>query len=250
MNDRQEKIYMLLCKQGSISMDQLKNEIFASEATLRRDLSKMEQEGLLKRTWGGAVASGGKNSDPPFFLRSNTNVAEKNSISKLAVEFMENNMTVFLASGTTVTRLAKRFYKYSNLTVITNGLDVADALKNHPSAKVIILGGELYENYDLVGSLTENAIDSFNADIFFFSCSGITAQGFTSLDMARLEVIKKMKNNSSKTVLLTDNSKVGKKYSYNGFGFECIDHVVMDAMPSDAELRRVLGRKMIVPKSV
>ena len=118
-------------------------------------------------------------------------------------------------------------------------------MRNHTSAKVILTDGELYENYDMVGHLTENAINSFNADIFFFSCSGITAEGFTSADIVRLGIITKMKRNSAKNVLLADVSKVGKKFTCRGFGFEEIDHVVMDQKPSDAELRRALGKKLV-----
>ncbi|MBQ8398280.1 MAG: DeoR/GlpR transcriptional regulator [Clostridia bacterium] len=249
MNDRQEKIYKILNKQGNASIEQLKREIFASEATLRRDLTQMEQEGLLIRTWGGAVLTSNINSDPPLFVRSNANVNAKNAIARIAIDFLQDNMTIFLASGTTVTKLAKFFYKYENLTIITNGLDTVAALNNHLSAKIIIPGGELYENYDLIGTLTESTIEQFNADLFFFSCSGITAEGFSSVDMIRLNIIKKMKKNSAKTILLADTSKVGKKYTYRGFGFEDIDYVVMEAKPNDMALRKALGKKLITTKS-
>ena len=117
----------------------------------------------------------------------------KNAIARIASSFLADNMTIFLSSGTTVTKLAKNFHRYENLTVITNGLDTVAAISKHLSAKVIILGGELYENYDAVGSMTERAIEQFNADLFFFSCSGITADGFSSVDMTRLNIIRKMK---------------------------------------------------------
>jgi len=248
MNDRQEKIYQILNKQGSASVEQLKQAVFASEATLRRDLSQMEQEGLLIRTWGGAISTGNVNSDPPLFVRSNASINEKNTIARIALGFVQDNITLFLASGTTVTKLAKNLHKHENLTVITNGLDTVSALSNHLSAKVILTGGELYENYDMVGPLAESTIDGFNADLFFFSCSGITAEGFTSVNMTRLNIIKKMKKNSAKTILLADCSKVGKKFTYRGFGFEDIDYVVMDARPNNAELKQALGKKLITTK--
>lgn len=250
MNDRHEKIYQLLNKNGSVSMALLKEEIYASEATIRRDLAKMEAEGLLIRTWGGAIAANGMNCDPPSFVRSNANVNEKNAIARIAMTFLQNNMTIFLASGTTVTRFASHFQKHQNITVITNGLDTANVLKNHPHAKIIMLGGALHENYDLIGNITETVIEQLNADIFFFSCSGITAEGFTSMDMERLNIIKKMKKNSSKTILLCDTSKVGKKYTYRGFDFDEIDFVVMESKPNDPALRKILGKKLITSKTI
>jgi DeoR/GlpR family transcriptional regulator of sugar metabolism len=70
------------------------------------------------------------------------------------------------------------------------------------------------------------------------------------MDMLRLNVIKKMKNNSAKTILLADNSKVGKKYSYRGFGFEDIDYVIMDSVPNDRALVKALGKKLITAKRI
>lgn len=247
MNDRQEKIYSILKDQGTVSVEHLKKVIFASEATLRRDLTKMEQDGLLLRTWGGAILTSGITSDPPLFIRSNSNVNAKNEIARLALPLVQNNMTVFLASGTTITKLAALFYKRDNLTIITNGIDATDALKNASTSKTILTGGTLYENYDLTGTLTESTIEQFNADVFFFSCSGITADGFTSMDMPRLDVIKKMKRNSKKTVLLCDTSKVGKRYTYNGFTFDEIDYVIMESRPKDTELIHILEKKLITP---
>lgn len=247
MNDRQEKIHSILTQMGSASIDQLKKQVYASEATIRRDLAQMEREGLLIRTWGGAVTKENINSDPPIFLRENANPRAKNTIARLASDLLRDNMTVFLASGTTVARLARQLHRYSNLTVITNGMETAKALNNHLSARIIIPGGELYENYDLIGSITEAALETFNADLCFFSCSGITSEGFTSVDMRRLSIINKMKQNSTQTVLLADTSKVGKKYTYRGFGFDQIDHVVMEAPPGDILLRNALGKKLITP---
>lgn len=249
MNDRQEKIYHILTKQGSASVEELRKAVYASDATIRRDLTQMEQEGLLLRTWGGAVSTANIHNDPPLFVRSKANVNAKNDIARIAAEFLQDNMTVFLASGTTVTKLAQNFYKHENITVITNGLDTANALRNHLSAKVIIPGGEVYENYDLIGPLTESAIEQFNADLFFFSCSGITAEGFTSVDMTRLNIIQKMKKNSAKTILLADTTKVGKKYTFRGFGFEEINYVIMESAPNDAALKKALGKKLITTKN-
>ena len=248
MTERQEKIYKILEKQGSASVEQLVRELYISEATARRELSSMEQEGVLIRTWGGAVATQGAKRDIPIFVRSKTNVNEKNTIARLAIELVKDNMTIFLASSNTVAKLATYFNKYENLTIITNGLETVGALSNHLSAKIILTGGDLYENYDLVGSFAENTIEKFNADLFFFSCSGITADGFSSVDPLRLSIFNKMMQNSAKTVLLADTSKVGKKSTYNGFGFEDIDFVIMEKLPNDPALIKTLGKKLITPK--
>lgn len=248
MNDRQEKIYHILSELGSASIASLKTQIYASEATLRRDLAQMEQEGLLIRTWGGAVSAAVRNSDPPVFVRDNTNVAAKNAIAQKAAEFVEDHMTLFLASGTTVARLAKLLHRCRDLTCITNSLENAKALREHLSAKIILPGGELYEQYDLIGSLAENTLSQFYGDLCFFSCSGITAEGFSGMDLQRVSIIDKMRQNSRKVILLADTSKVGKQFTYKGFGFEGVDHVIMEKDPKDAALKKALGKKLILAK--
>lgn len=249
MNERQERIYAILNKQGNASIEQLCSYVFASAATIRRDLKAMEKEGLIVRTWGGAISASQVNNDPPLFIRSNTNIHAKRAIAKTAATFLHDNASVFLPSGTTVTEVARQMYRHQNLTVFTNGLDIIGALNEHLSVKILVLGGELYENYDMIGSLTDSAIEALNADLFFFSCSGISAEGFTSSDMSRLDIIKEMKKNSAKTILLADTSKIGKKYTYNGFSFEYIDHVVMERMPDDSALIKTLGSKLVIAKT-
>lgn len=249
MKERQQRIYEILNKQGNATVEQLKHAVFASDATIRRDLKKMEQQGLLMRVWGGAVSANKVNCDPPAFVRNNTNINAKKRIAYNAIGLLKNNSSVFLPSGTTVTQFSRLLDAFENLTVITTCPDIIDILKSNSSARVISLGGELYEGYDFAGALTVNNIDNFNADFLFFSCSGITANGFSSNDEVRLDIIQKMQKNSAKTVLLADTSKIGKKFIYKGFGFENIDYVIMEKQPEDKELIKTLGKKLITTKT-
>lgn len=245
MKERHQKIYEILNKQGNATVEQLKYAVYASDATIRRDLKKMEQQGLLMRVWGGAVSANKVNCDPPAFVRNNTNINAKKKIAHNAIRLLKNNSSIFLPSGTTVTQLSRLLDAFDNLTAITTCPDIIDILKSNPSARVISLGGELYEGYDFAGTLTANNIDNFNADYLFFSCSGLTVDGFTSNDSIRLDIIRKMQKNSAKTILLADSSKVGQKYIYKGFGFENIDYVLMEKQPDDKELVKTLGNKLI-----
>lgn len=248
MKERQKKIYDILDRKGNATVEELKRAVFASDATIRRDLKKMEQQGLLMRVWGGAVSANKENCDPPAFVRNNTNINAKKRIAHNAIGLLRNNLSVFLPSGTTVTQFSRLFDSFENLTVITTCPDIIDILKSKSSVKVISLGGELYEGYDFAGALTGNNIDNFYADLLCFSCSGLTADGFTSNDAVRLDIIRKMQKCSAKTVLLADTSKVGKRFIYKGFGFEFIDHVIMEKLPDDKELVKVLGKKLITTK--
>lgn len=249
MKERQQKICEILNKQGSATVEQLTQAVYASEATIRRDLHAMEQQGRIKRVWGGAVPAGGVNCDPPSFTRNNTNINAKKKIAACASGLLKDNTSVFLPSGSTVTQLSRLLHKPENLTVITSCPDIIDILKGSPNVRVICLGGELYEGYDFTGTLTAGNIERYNVDLLFFSCSGITAEGFSSNDAVRLDIIRKMHKNSGKTVLLADTAKVGKKYMHKGFGFDEIDYVIMEKQPDDAALVRILGDKLITDKT-
>jgi len=246
MNERQERIYRIIEKLNNATIEHLAKEVYASPATIRRDLAKMEASGLILRVWGGATLSSKTSLDPPEFVRSNINVEAKKKIARKALSLISENSSIFLPSGTTVKEFCKVLATLNDVAVITNSLDVIETIKNNTSHKTFCLGGELHEHYDFIGPITHGQIDKFSADFLVFSCSGITKDGFTSKDLERLEIIAKMQKNSAKTILLCDSSKVDKKCMYNGFDFAKIDFIVMDKMPTDMELVQKLKDKLII----
>ncbi|MBR2988925.1 MAG: DeoR/GlpR transcriptional regulator [Clostridia bacterium] len=245
MNERQDRIYEIILRTGNATVEQLQSEVYASPATIRRDLKVMEEEGVISRVWGGAVVNK-SGVDKPVFVRSVENVEPKKAIAKKALRFISDNDTIFLSSSTTVEQLCRLLYRYTDLTVITNCLDFVDIIRKSLSFKVFLPAGQLHERHDLVGPLAVNSIEKFNANVFFFSCSGIDENGFTSNDIERLEIFSAMAKNSVKTVLLCDCSKVDKVATYRGFGFDKIDFVIMDETPKNEQLVKTLGNKLIV----
>ena len=246
MNERQERIYQVIQKLGNATIEHLTKEIYASPATIRRDLAKMEAEGVVSRVWGGAILAHKNTLDPPDFVRSNENISAKKKIARKALSMLFENCSIFIPAGTTVKELCKIFGELKNLTVITNCVDVINTLRDFTSFKLYSIGGELHENHDFVGPIANEFIDKFSSNFLFFSCSGITKDGFTSNDIQRLDIITHMQKNSTKTVLLCDTSKINKKCMYNGFDFSKIDYVIMEKMPNDKELVSILKDKIII----
>ena len=246
MNERQKRIYEIIVKLGTAKNELLGREVFASSATIRRDLKKMESMGLITRVWGGATLSNKADIDPPFFVRESANTETKRKLARKALSFISEGDTVFLPSGSTVTELSKVLDRFQGLNIITNCVSIINVLKGYSSFNVLVPGGTLHEHYDLVGSMTTSFINQLSADVFFFSCSGLTADGITSNDLSRLEVLDAMYKNSNKKILLCDSSKVGKKYTYKGFSLDKIDYVIMDEKPKDEELIKALGKKLII----
>lgn len=246
MNDRQQKILAVIERTGSATVEQLQAEVFASPATVRRDLKTLENEGAITRVWGGASTKQKANSDLPTFIREIANTDKKKTIARKALKFINDGDCLFLPSGTTVGVLCKYLGEVNDLTVITNCIDFVDTLRKSSSTQVFVTAGKLHERYDLVGSLAISSIEKFNADCMFFSCSGISADGFTSNDLARLEVFETMARHSKKTILLCDSTKVGEVGTYSGFPFDKIDFVIIDKKPKDEQLIKTLGNKLIL----
>ena len=154
-------------------------------------------------------------------------------------------VAVFMPMGSSVLALCKILNVFNDLTVITTCIDAVNILREYSNFKIFLPAGQLHDREDVVGPLTKNSLERFYVDVFFFSCTGINANGFYSNDLARLEVFETMQRHSAKTVLLVDSSKVGKKGTYVGFGFDKIDYVIMDEKPNDKDLVKALGSKLI-----
>lgn len=214
--ERQTKIAELLRNRETITTAELSRLLYASPATIRRDLVKLEAAGLIKRTHGGAVAVSGPESEIPFSLRESMMDTAKQNIAAKAATHVKNGDVVVLDASSTVLRVVPRLAAYTNLTVVTNGLRTAAELAKH-HIRTLVTGGVLLENsLAFVGRSAENFIGDINADILFFSCRGVSEDGLlTDSSLEEASIRKEMLRRSKKRVFLCDSSKFGHGYAYN-----------------------------------
>ena len=133
-----------------------------------------------------------------------------------------------------------------NLVVVTNSLHVSKMLDNETEASIIILGGHVYEGTILAGRTVVEAVRQYHTDLMFFSCSGISASaGLTSLEPRVVEVSQEMMRHTSKRILLADSSKVGVETLLTLSDLSVLDYVIMEKVPDDPELVRILGDRLI-----
>lgn len=233
--DRQSIIYDYIKKAKSVSTKELREHFFISESTLRRDLTKMEQKGLIQRTHGHASIIESYTKESALSIRINTNVKEKIIIASLAERFIKSNQSLFIDSSSTVGYVLPSFEKHANITTITNGLNNASILTHVPSVKTHILGGTVYSNTNSVlGIDTIEHIKNFNCDVFIFSCAGISLKsGITEASFEQALVKSEMLKNSKKHILLVDSSKFDRIFLYTSCTFENIDVIITDKKPSD-----------------
>ncbi|MDX2703219.1 DeoR/GlpR family DNA-binding transcription regulator [Streptomyces sp. PA03-6a] len=235
---RHELILRALRADGPTSVTVLAERIGASQATIRRDLIQLEDEGLLKRVYGGAVPLTGE--DDPFPDVAAVRVEAKDAIAVRCAEIIQDGETVLLDIGTTALRVA-RHLRGRSLTVITSNLAVYEELQDEKDVQLVLLGGVVRREYrSLVGFLTEDNLRQVRADRLILGTSGIRPGG-QILDTTAVEVPVKraMIAASDQVVLAADAGKFPGTGMARVCGPEDIDVVVTNA-PADATTRTSL----------
>ena len=210
LNERQRALLAELEASRQATVGRLSKVLYASPATIRRDLAILEENGYLVRVRGGAVCNVEQTMDPPLLLRMNRDIQGKAKVAKEAGKLLKDGMTIFLDSSTTATHLCSEIVKHRGMTVITNNVNVFVSLKDTPGIRTIICGGEVY-----LGAYTfsQNALDmirGYYADMMFFSCAGISAENQISDKEDRVIAMKQtMLHNSRERILLCTESKLG-----------------------------------------
>jgi DeoR/GlpR family transcriptional regulator of sugar metabolism len=210
--ERRKKIMSILQEKNSVLVPELSKTFEVTEETIRRDLEKLEKEGLLKRTYGGAVINESTNADLPLNIREVTNIEGKESIAAKLVEYIEDGDTIILDSSSTALQVAKLLKNKKKITVITNSVKVVLELAASKDCNVISTGGTLREmSMSFVGSLAENSIKNYNVDKAIISCKGLDkAKGITESNEAEAQVKKAMISVADKVFLAVDNRKFDK----------------------------------------
>ena len=206
-NLRHERLLDLLETSGPVDVATLARLLDVSDATIRRDLSALEDTGRLRRLRGGAAPA--LEREAPFERVATQNPLEKRAIAEHAASLVPDGSVVLLDIGTT-TSLVARFLRGRTVTVITSSLAVYDELRDDPVVDLMLLGGLVRTNYhSMVGFLTEQAIAQVQADLLFLGTSGVRTNG-SVFDTTAVEVpVKKaMLQVADRVVLLADHTKL------------------------------------------
>ncbi|HCR44660.1 MAG TPA: DeoR/GlpR transcriptional regulator [Ruminococcaceae bacterium] len=210
--ERKQQIIELMRKNNRVvTVDYLCKTLFASGATIRRDLKDLEGSRLIHRTHGGAVLIEGGSTEDPLIFRENQNSIKKQVIADIALKYIQDGMIIFLDSSTTVFMLAKKLARFNNLKVITNGIKTAMLLSDYKNIQLMCTGGILSDNSkSLVGLSAKDFISHYNADIAFMSCRGFSVDnGASEASETEYYVKTQFIANSKKSILMCDTSKMG-----------------------------------------
>ncbi|PXV93685.1 DeoR family transcriptional regulator [Lachnotalea glycerini] len=207
--ERKNEILAILQKEQRVLVAELSQKYNVTEETIRRDLEKLEKEGFVKKTYGGAVLNSNTNLDLPLRIREKTNKKEKQIIAKIVAELIEEGETIMLDSSSTSLMVAKNLKQIRKLTVITNSVEVLIEFAGNKGINVISTGGMLRESsLSLVGKTAERTLMNFNVDKAVISCKGIDLdKGITESNESEAEIKSIMRKCAKTTILAIDNSK-------------------------------------------
>ncbi len=233
--ERHQKILDRLKNRKSISVLELAGELHTGEATIRRDLAKLANAGLLARTHGGAMPVNALVSEIPLQVREADQKTAKTDIATLAIQTIFDNETLILDSSSTVLRLVPLLKTKTNLTIFSNGVRTCLMLADISKIRVYGTGGRLRENsLSFVGYGALAAIDTIIADQCFISCKSLSIDhGLTDLDVDEAELRKKMMAKSKKVTLLVDHTKFNQTTSFHIADWDKIDRLITDEKPND-----------------
>lgn len=216
-NDRADHILRQLRHKGHLSLEELIAELGASAASVRRDLSKLQSKGLVRRTHGGVTLVEPLLYEPfrydsLFQDREQHRTTEKRRIGFAAAELIQENETVGFTAGTTTTHVARNLRNRHNIRVITNAVNIAMELSNCAGLRTFVTGGMVQwaGSFSLVGQAAITALSDIYMDRVFVSACGIDpVRGITVIEPEEALTFRAMIQQAKQAVLVADSSKIG-----------------------------------------
>jgi DeoR/GlpR family transcriptional regulator of sugar metabolism len=234
--ERKHEILSRLASEGKVIVADLAKEFGVTEETIRRDLEKLDSEGLAYKIYGGAVSRKSETLDLPYSVRVAVNVEEKEIISDLVSQFVKDGDRLMLDSSSTAIYIVKKLKSKKNLTIITNSVKILLELSDKPDFTVLCTGGSLKEgSLSLTGSSAEKMISSYHVDFAICSCKGIDMSlGVTDSSEKDGQIKQAMFASADKKLLALDTGKFDNKSFVKLCDVKDLNMIVTNASPSEA----------------
>ena len=235
MNKRQSQILDLLTQNKKLKVTELSEILNVSQVTIRKDLSALEESGIIVREHGYAKLN--ESDDINNRLAYHYDIKQK--IAEKAVESIEDGETVMIESGSCCALVALEIAKTKkDVTLITNSAFIADYIRKTGNVRIILLGGEYQEESQvMVGPITRKCAEGFFVDKLFVGTDGFTMEtGFTGNDYMRSEAVKDMAKQASNVIIVTDSVKFQQKGVVSLLDTKKVSYVYTDSnIPEETE---------------
>jgi DeoR/GlpR family transcriptional regulator of sugar metabolism len=249
-SERHQKILALLAEENSSRVADLSESLNVSEATIRRDLDRLEEEGLIQRTHGGALLVESRSSTNVEILRVVENQEAKVRIGQAAAALIQDGDAVFIGSGTTTLEVARNLCGRRNLTVITNALNVINLLAREEGISLVSTGGMLRSSeLSFLGHITEQVMREVRPQKVFMGLRAFSLEGgLTSDYLPEVSTDRAILESGLEIIIVADHTKIGKVAAGFVAPITVVDKLITDdqADPEDIRLLQEKGIEVIV----
>jgi DeoR family transcriptional regulator, glycerol-3-phosphate regulon repressor len=234
-NPRQIILLNVVKSQGSVTVDELATQLGVTLQTVRRDVQKMAEDGLLARFHGGVRIPSSTTQNIEHQQRESLNADGKTRIAKAVAAAVPNDCSLILNIGTTTEAIAKALINHTGLRVITNNLNVASILSVNPACEVIVVGGVVRtRDRGIVGEAAVEFIKQFKVDIAIIGISGIETDGtLRDYDYREVKVSQAIISHAREVWLAADQSKFNRPAMVELARLSQIDKLFTDAKPPE-----------------
>lgn len=232
-NPRQLKLLNTVQARGSITVEQLAEMLGVTLQTVRRDVQRLADEGLLTRFHGGVRVPSSTTENIAYRQRETLHAEGKARIARAVAARVPNDCSLILNIGTTTEAIAKALLHHTGLRVITNNLNVATIMSDNPACEVIVAGGTVrLRDRAIVGEATVDFIRQFKVDIALIGVSSIEADGtLRDFDLREVKVAQTIIAQAREVWLAADASKFNRPAMIELAKLSQIDRLFTDAQP-------------------
>ena len=239
---RQTEILSLVSQKKRVTVTELSAVLKVSEVTIRKDLTQLENDGLLRREHGYATI---KNSDD-ISTRLLFNYDVKRRIAQKALESISDSETIMIESGSCCALLADEIVSNRRgTTVITNSVFVASFIRKKHGAHVILLGGDFQnESQVMVGPLVRQCAENFHVNKFFLGTDGFNERGAMSDNLMRAEAVRDMRRCAEQAIILTESIKFSQIGVVPLLAYNDIDIIYTDSQITASAAQKILAESI------
>ncbi len=208
--ERQQQIHRLLDRQGRLTVSQICVAFEISEATARRDLESLAEQGFIQRVHGGAIPIRQATPESPLAIRNREQTEEKARIGRRAAGLVQSGETIFLGSGTTVLEVARNLVA-RDITAITNSLPVINCLAAQPQVTLVSLGGMLRTSeLSFIGHITEEALSQLRVEKAIMGTRALSLEhGLTNDYLPETQTDRAILKIGRQIIIVADHTKCG-----------------------------------------
>jgi DeoR/GlpR family transcriptional regulator of sugar metabolism len=216
---RRNSLRRELTLRGAATVDELCAALGASPATIRRDLSALEEDGVIERGYGGATIRTISPAEEDLAIRELQDVEAKRALASVAISFIKPHNTIFINDGSTMMILAQEIAALDiELFIVTPAVNVGNILATNPAITVCLLGGYIRRTSLATGGpFTESMLDMISADLAILSCDAFTLRDGMCFQHAEdAAIAKKMTARAAESIALVTGSKFERRARISG----------------------------------